>query len=76
MSGKARPARFRAAEALKWILDEGNETNTSLSSESGSDYEDNVSQTSLVGVVNHHHLVVDVNKTSLELWLAEHLRVT
>jgi len=48
MSGKARPARFRAAEALKRILDEGNETDTSLSSEvdSGSDYEDHVSQVS------------------------------
>lgn len=48
MSGKARPAGFRAAEALKRILDEGNETDTSLSSEgdSGSDYEDHVSQVS------------------------------
>jgi len=48
MSSKARPARFRAAEALKRILDEGNETDTSLSSEgdSGSGYEDHVSQVS------------------------------
>ena len=48
MSGKARPARFHAAEALKRILDEGNETDTSLSSEGdfGSDYEDHVSHVS------------------------------